>query len=197
MGSKRAHRALSEQSLLSLATTDVFILFDERQQPGEFDGYKRSVRELLFFTSELSEGQKAVSEFFDDKIKSILESNFHIGMSHKLSPDEYSQLDLTSKLAAFDSLIVVWQFKTRWDAVRPFSAIPFAMPEQVIPSYIQANGSFGRVNSEEWKSYLPMPNYPEYPSATTAICYSHAEAMRRSLGSDHLKWTVPIGSNCD
>ena len=40
-----------------------------------------------------------------------------------------------------------------------------------------------------------MPNYPEYPSATAAICYAHAEAMRRTLGSDHLKWTVDLGKN--
>ena len=81
----------------------------------------------MFFASDLSEGQKAISEFFDDKIKSIFESTLHIAHHKKLSPDEYSQLDLTTKLAVFDALIVVWQLKTRWDAVRPFSAIPFAM----------------------------------------------------------------------
>ena len=49
------------------------------------------------------------------------------------------------------------------------------------------------LKSDEWTSYLPMPNYPEYPSATAAICYAHAEAMRRTLGTDHLKWTVDLG----
>ena len=98
-----------------------------KSQAGEFDAYKKSVKELLFFASDLSEGQKAISEFFDDKIKSVFESTLHIAHQKKLSPDEYSQLDLTTKLAAFDALIVVWQLKTRWDAVRPFSAIPFAM----------------------------------------------------------------------
>ena len=119
----------------------------------------------------------------------------HIAHHKKLSPDEYSQLDLTTKLAAFDALIVVWQLKTRWDAVRPFSAIPFAMQSQFVPSYINANGTFGMVEAGEWKSFLPMPNYPEYPSATTAICYAHSEAMRRSLNSDGLKWAVDISKN--
>ena len=49
------------------------------------------------------------------------------------------------------------------------------------------------MKSDEWKSYLPMPNYPEYPSATAAICYAHAEAMRRTLGTDHLKWNIDLG----
>ena len=76
--------------------------------------------------------------------------------------------------------------------MRPFSAIPFAMESAFVPSYIPSNGTFGRISADEWKSYLPMPNYPEYPSATTAICYAHAEAMRRSLNSDDLKWAVDI-----
>ena len=78
------------------------------------------MKELLFFASDLSEGQKSISEFFDDKIKSVFQSTFHMGMLKQLSPDEYSQLDLTTKLAIFDVLIVNWNLKTRWDAVRPF-----------------------------------------------------------------------------
>ena len=74
----------------------------------------------------------------------------------------------------------------------PCSAIPFAMKDQFVPSYLSTNGTFGSVSSDEWKSYLPMPNYPEYPSATTAICYAHAEAMRRLLGSDYLKWSIEM-----
>ena len=77
--------------------------------------------------------------------------------------------------------------------MRPYSAIPFAMKDQFVPSYLPVNGTFGAVNSDEWKSYLPMPNHPEYPSATTAICYAHAEAMRRLLGSDYLKWSIEMG----
>ena len=50
-----------------------------KTQPSKYDDYTKSVRELLFFTAELSEGQKAITEFFDDKIKSILASNLHIG----------------------------------------------------------------------------------------------------------------------
>ena len=66
------------------------------------------------------------------------------------------------------------------------------MKDQFVPSYLSTNGTFGSVSSDEWKSYLPMPNYPEYPSATTAICYAHAEAMRRLLGSDYLKWSIEM-----
>ena len=81
--------------------------------------------------------------------------------------------------------------------ISPYSAIPFAMKDQFVPSYLSTNGTFGSVSSDEWKSYLPMPNYPEYPSATTAICYAHAEAMRRLLGSDYLKWAIEMSKFCN
>ena len=80
-----------------------------KPQAGRFDTYKKSVKELLFFASELSEGQKAISEFFDDKIKSVFASTLHMGLRKNLSPDEYSQLDLTTKLAVFDALIGKWE----------------------------------------------------------------------------------------
>ena len=56
-----------------------------KTQPGKYDDYTRSVKELLFFTAELSEGQKAISEFFDDKIKSVMASNLHIGNLKRLA----------------------------------------------------------------------------------------------------------------
>ena len=90
------------------------------------------MKELLFFASDLSEGQKSISEFFDDKIKSVFQSTFHMGMLKQLSPDEYSQLDLTTKLAIFDVLIVNWNLKTRWDAVRPFRDVLILRQELLI-----------------------------------------------------------------
>ena len=48
------------------------------------------------------------------------------------------------KKTFFHHSIVVWSFKTRWDAVRPFSAIPFAMKDQLVPSYIQSSRTFGQ-----------------------------------------------------
>lgn len=42
----------------------------------------------------------------------------------------------------------------------------------------------------EWTSYLPVANHPEYPSASTGACVTHAEAMKLFLGSDELDWDV-------
>ena len=71
-----------------LVIQNVYIFQPEnsyKTQPGKYDDYTRSVKELLFFTAELSEGQKAISEFFDDKIKSVMASNLHIGNLKRLA----------------------------------------------------------------------------------------------------------------
>ena len=45
---------------------------------------------------------------------------------------------------------------------------------------------------EKSKLVQKLISFVNVPTATTAICYAHAEAMRRSLNSDHLKWSVDI-----
>ena len=35
-------------------------------------------------------------------------------------------------IAAFDTTIAVWKEKYRWDAVRPFTAIPYLYGEQYL-----------------------------------------------------------------
>ena len=40
-------------------------------------------------------------------------------------------MELMSNMAIFDTMIVVWKEKRRWDAVRPFSAIRYLYGDQV------------------------------------------------------------------
>ena len=76
---------IDQMKLIKLNLKFIFNIFkfqpenSFKRQPAKYDDYEKSVRELLFFTSELSEGQKAISEFFDDKIKSVMATTLHIG----------------------------------------------------------------------------------------------------------------------
>ena len=94
-------------------------------------------------------------------------------------------------MAIFDTMIVVWKEKRRWDAVRPFSAIKYLYGDQKLTAW---GGPFrGIVNdipASQWTSYLPVADHPEYPSATTGACVAHAETMRTFLGDDDLSWDV-------
>ena len=51
-------------------------------------------------------------------------------------------------------------------------------------------GIVSDIPANQWTSYLPVADHPEYPSATTGACVSHAEAMRNWLGDDDLSWDI-------
>lgn len=52
------------------------------------------------------------------------------------------------------------------------------------------NGTVYDIPASHWTSYLPVANHPEYPSASTGACVTHASAMQSYLGDDDLSWDV-------
>ena len=153
--------------------------------------YRETTDEVIRESAKLNDERKLKSEFFEDKARSILGSIFFTIKRRQFGIDEFCQLELMSNMAIFDTMIVVWKEKRRWDAVRPFSAIKYLYGDQKLTAW---GGPFrGIVNdipANQWTSYLPVADHPEYPSATTGACVAHAETMRTFLGDDDLSWDV-------
>lgn len=153
--------------------------------------YKESTDEVIRVSASLTEEQKLKSEFYEDKVRSVLGSINHIVRTRGYGIDEFNQLELISNMAVFDTMIVVWKEKKRWDAVRPFSAIKYLYGDQPLTAWGGPyNGTVYDIPASEWRHYLPVADHPEYPSASTGACVSHAEAMKLWLGSDELNWPV-------
>jgi hypothetical protein len=70
--------------------------------PGGFALYKAQADEVLDVLTNLTDRQKMTAELFNNKIRS---------------------LGFSAVFAAFDTRIVVWNEKFRWDTVRRFSAV--------------------------------------------------------------------------
>ena len=51
--------------------------------------------------------------------------------ANRLGIDEFNQVELMSTRAMFDTMIIVWKEKRRWDAVRPFTAIKYLYGDNV------------------------------------------------------------------
>ena len=51
--------------------------------------------------------------------------------ANRLGIDEFNQVELMSTMAMFDTMIIVWKEKRRWDAVRPFTAIKYLYGDNV------------------------------------------------------------------
>jgi hypothetical protein len=169
-----------------------------KSDPKRWCAYRRQADEVLEASANLDEVQKLKAEIFDNKIDSLGFSAVFAAVSQGLSLLEFIHLDFLTNMAAFDAGIVIWQEKTRHDAVRPFSAIEYIYRDRPVTAW----GGVGRgtvrdLPADEWKSYLEEADHPEYPSASACFCAAHAESARRYLGSDQLGFEVarPAGSS--
>ena len=75
------------------------------------------------------------AEFFDDKLLSFGYTTFGVYETRNLTYDEFVYYELMVNLAQFDATIAIWKEKARWDAVRPFTAIPYLYGDQKLTAY--------------------------------------------------------------
>jgi len=60
--------------------------------------------------------------------------------------------------------IVSWNEKTKWNSVRPFSAIRYLYGEQPVKAWGgPGKGTVTDLPASRWKEYLNLPDHPEYP----------------------------------
>lgn len=163
-----------------------------KQGPNGKKAYRDQANEVLEFSANLTELQKMKSELFDDKIRSLGFSALFATLSQGLTLMEFIQYDFMTNMAAFDTGIIIWQEKTKWNAVRPFTAIRKLHKNKEVTAWGGPGmGTVDDITGSEWSPYLQTADHPEYPSASASFCAAHAEISRMYLGSDNLNWTVP------
>ncbi|MDE0266174.1 MAG: vanadium-dependent haloperoxidase [Thaumarchaeota archaeon] len=174
-------------------------------------GYKAQADEVLVAVAALTQEQKMLAEYFDNKARetlffpavealpkaSLLAEGSHVATGacpprivdgqavpyeECLNTRDFWQLDFMLHIAQFDAGIVTWQEKTRHDAVRPITAIQYLYDGETVNHY---NGD---VQGENWQPYLVTSDHPEYPSATTCFCAAQAAAWKLYHGGSD---TIP------
>jgi hypothetical protein len=153
--------------------------------------YKAQADHVLEVSANLTDEQKMYAELFDDKIRSLGFSTIFASLSQGLTLMEFIHHELTVQSAAWDVGIVVWQEKTQWDAVRPFSAIEHIYGDDLVTAWGGPGQGTVQLPANLWKEYLNVADHPEYPSGSQAFCAAHAQASRLYLGSDNLGWVIP------
>jgi hypothetical protein len=154
--------------------------------------YHEQVDAVLAASATLTDRQKLVAELFNNKIAGLGFSAVFAAVSGGLSVLEFIHLDFVTNLAAFDTGIAIWNEKTKWDAVRPFSAVRYVYGNRPVTAWGgPGKGTVNDLPASQWKEYLNVADHPEYPSGSAAFCEAHAQAARRFLGSDTLNWSVP------
>lgn len=163
-----------------------------KQGPGGKQAYRAQADHVLEVSANLTDEQKMAAELFNDKIRSLGFAALFVTLSRGMSLMEFVHYDFLTNLAAFDVGIIVWQEKTRWDSVRPFSAIRHLYGDDEITAWGGPGmGTVDDITGAEWRSYLGVADHPEYPSGSSAFCNAHAQASRLYLGGDEFGWVVP------
>lgn len=166
--------------------------------PRNFALYQQQVDDVLDASANMTDRQKMIAELFDDKIASLGFSALFVSVSRNMSLEQFVHYDFLTNIAAFDAGIAIWQEKARYDAVRPHSAIRHVYGERPVRAWGgPGRGTVNDLPANEWRSYLPVADHPEYPSGSAAFCSAHAQSSRLYFGSDVLGWSlqVPQGSS--
>ncbi len=150
-------------------------------------GYKAQADEVINAVAGLTDEQKMIIEYFDNKAREVLffpaveAINPETGMPHRTA--DFFRLDFMLHIAQFDAGIFTWQEKAIHDAVRPITAIQTIYGDQMIRTF---NGQM--VSGNDWTSYADVGDHPEYPSATACFCAAQAAAWKQYHGGSD---TIP------
>jgi hypothetical protein len=155
--------------------------------------YRAQADEVLAISANLTDEQKVKAELFDDKIRSLGFSTLFMSIVNNHSVIDFIHYDFLVNAAAWDVGIIVWQEKTKYDTVRPFSAIEWLYGDQHVTAWGGPGvGTVSDLPANEWRPYLITADHPEYPSGSASFCGAHTQASRLFFGSDNLGWTVPV-----
>jgi hypothetical protein len=156
--------------------------------------YQRAVDEILAASAGLTDEQKVKAEFFNHTA-AVLWAPRAAALAHDLDLDGWVHLFTATSLARFDCLIAAWHQKHEHDAVRPFSAVRHVYGSAKVTAWGGSGiGTVDTMPADEWTSYLPVGDHPEYPSGFTTMCAAQAQAARRLLGDDRMDWTIPFSA---
>lgn len=157
------------------------------------EGYKAQVDEVLAASANLTDEQKMMAELFNDKLASIgIAGATSVWQATNMEVGDLAQYLATVEIAIWDTIIVAWHYKTKYNTVRPFSAVSHVYGDEEITAWGgPGKGTVDDITGNEWHSYLALTDHPEYPSGSSSIITAYAEAAKLFLGSDEIPIEVP------
>jgi hypothetical protein len=165
-------------------------------------GYEQQAQEVIDYSANLTDEQKAIVEYWADGPGSELPPG-HWALfaqwvsgrdSHTVDDDVRMFFALTNAL--LDVSIAVWDCKRTFDYVRPITAIRFLMAGQLIRAWGGPFKGTQTIPGEQWQAYqtsaVPTPAFPEFTSGHSGFSAAAAEVLRSYTGSDAFGYSVAI-----
>ena len=185
--------------------------FDERgaaREPNTFKSlksYVKSAEEILEYSRTLTNERKLIVEYWADGPASELPPG-HWGLfAQFVSRRDNHTIDQDAKMffamhnATFDSGIVAWHLKRKYDSVRPITAIRLLKQGQIVRAFGGPGRPIEDIPGEKWMPYNPgsnlTPAFPSYVSGHSTYSSASAEILRRFTGSDFFGYSTVIPPN--
>jgi hypothetical protein len=157
-------------------------------------GYAQQVQEILGYSANLTDEQKAIVEYWADGPDSELPPGHWVLFAQWVSRRDRHTVDDDAKMffamtnALLDASIAVWDCKRTFDYVRPITAVRFLMAGQDIRAWGGPFRGTQTIRGEQWQAYqtsaVPTPAFPEFSSGHSAFSAAAAEVLRSYTGSD-------------
>lgn len=157
-------------------------------------GYAQQVQEILGYSANLTDEQKAIVEYWADGPDSELPPGHWVLFAEWVSRRDRHTVDDDAKMffamtnALLDASIAVWDCKRTFDYVRPITAVRFLMAGQDIRAWGGPFRGTQTIRGEQWQAYqtsaVPTPAFPEFSSGHSAFSAAAAEVLRSYTGSD-------------
>jgi len=169
--------------------------------------YKREADEVLAYSANLTDSQKALAEYFADGPNSEFPPGHWALFAQFVSRRDAHGIDDDAKLffalsnAMLDASICVWDAKRHYDYVRPITAIHFLYRGQLVQGWAGPGLGTGTMLGENWRPYqvpnVVTPPFPEFCSGHSAFSAAGAQILAAFTGSDAFGYSVriPAGSS--
>jgi hypothetical protein len=161
--------------------------------------YRKKVNKVLQESRKLTDKKKMIAELFDMKAVGFTGVLGRLLGADALDFDKFFLVQQAANLGFLDGFIAMWYLKTKYDAVRPETAVKYVYRRG--NGKIRAWGGPGKgvvtMKPQEWKSYLPTDAFPEYPSGTSCLCYVLGSVIRKYRADQDLNisFTFEKGSS--
>lgn len=118
--------------------------------------YHEEALHVLEETYDMStdDKKKAEIEFFDSKFTSLLPLQIEWSLANHLSTFDFWFYDMTLVVAMYDSILVVWRQKLKYDAVRPTTVVHSLMEGNDIVSYAGPYEGSKQMKASDWQPYI-------------------------------------------
>lgn len=174
------------------------------KKPAKWDTkeFKEQVKEIISYSASLNDQQKVIAEYWADGPKSELPPGHWNMFAQYVSERDAHTLDQDIKMffslnnALLDSSIWAWGVKTKFDYVRPVTAVNYLMKDEVINAWGGAGMGTISMSGSSWRPYQAItvvtPPFAEYVSGHSTFSSAAAAVLKAFTQSDVFGQSVTI-----